>query len=98
MMKSVRLSALIAAVSSLPLLAQPQSSVSQLMQARHWTGQGVAPVYEGFDLNTDGSFNMWFGYMNRNYEEALDVPIGPDNSFSPGATIDRGQPTHFVPR
>src|SRR5207247_1663174 len=33
---------------------------------------------------------------NRNYEEALDVPIGPENSFAPGG--DRGQPTHFVPR
>jgi hypothetical protein len=40
---------------------------------------------------------MWFGYFNRNHEEALDVPIGPDNRFEPGAA-DRGQPTHFVPQ
>lgn len=71
-------------------------SGSQLVQVRHWSGQGVAPVYEGYDVNPDGSFNMWFGYMNRNYEEELDVPIGPDNNFEPGG--DRGQPTHFMVR
>jgi hypothetical protein len=35
--------------------------------------------------------------MNRNWEEELDIPIGPNNSFSPGAP-DQGQPTHFLPR
>ena len=35
---------------------------------------------------------MWFGYMNRNFEEVLDLPVGPDNKFEPGAA-DRGQPT-----
>jgi hypothetical protein len=68
-------------------------AVTQQVQLRHWSGQGVAPAYEGFDVNPDGSFNMWFGYMNRNYEETLDIPIGPDNRFEPGG--DRGQPTHF---
>jgi len=57
----------------------------------------VAPVYEGFDTNPDGSFNMWFGYMNRNYEEEPDIAIGTDNSFQPGPA-DRGQPTHFSVR
>jgi hypothetical protein len=69
---------------------------AQLVQLRHWTGQGVSPVYEGYDVNPDGSFNMWFGYMNRNYEEELDIPIGADNHFEPGG--DRGQPTHFLIR
>src|SRR5271169_2558993 len=66
---------------------------AQNAQLRHWTGQGVAPVYEGFDVNADGTFNMWFGYMNHNYEEEPDIPIGPNNTFEPGG--DRGQPTHF---
>jgi hypothetical protein len=72
-------------------LAHPQN-----VQLRHWMGQAVAPVYEGFDTNPDGSFNLWFGYMNRNYEEEMDIPIGPENSFDPG--IDRGQPAHFLIR
>jgi hypothetical protein len=71
-------------------------NASQLVNLRHWSGQGVAPVYEGFDINSDGSFNMWFGYMNRNYEEEIDLPVGADNTFEPGG--DRGQPTHFVTR
>src|SRR5580692_13217830 len=70
---------------------------AQLVQLRHWTGQGVAPVFEGYDTNPNGSFNMWFGYMNRNYEEAPDILVGPNNNFSPGPA-DRGQPTHFEPR
>ncbi len=60
-------------------------------------GQNVSPAYEGWEQNEDGSFNFLFGYMNRNWLEELDVPVGPDNSFSPGAP-DRGQPTHFLPR
>src|SRR3954468_13066626 len=58
--------------------------------------RGGAPVYEGFDINADGSFNMWFGYMNRNYEEEIDIAVGDGNTFEPGG--DRGQPTHFTTR
>ena len=77
-------------------LFAPAVSNAQLAKLRHWCGQSVAPVYEGFDLNADGSFNMWFGYMNRNYEEELDIPVGAGNTFEPGG--DRGQPTHFTTR
>jgi len=89
---------LIAVVALTFTSARPtaQTTPTQLVTLRHATGQGVAPVYEGFDVNADGSFNMWFGYMNRNYEEEVDLPIGADNSFEPGG--DRGQPTHFTPR
>ena len=38
-----------------------------------------------------------FGYFNRNYEQELDIPTGPDNKIEPGPA-DQGQPTHFVPR
>jgi hypothetical protein len=75
-------------------LAFVQPAHSQLVQLRHWTGQSVAPVFEGYDINPDGSYNMWFGYMNRNYEEELDIPVGANNTFEPGGP-DRGQPTHF---
>jgi hypothetical protein len=84
-------------VAAVAILVVCQPSRSQLVQLRHWTGQGVAPVFEGYDANPDGSFNMWFGYMNRNYEETPDIPIGADNAFQPGPA-DRGQPTHFAIR
>jgi hypothetical protein len=38
-------------------------------------GQNIAPVYEGWEQNADGSFNLVFGYMNRNWEEEIDVPL-----------------------
>ncbi len=60
-------------------------------------GQNISPAFEGWEENADGSFNMLFGYMNRNWEEEPDVPIGPDNNISPG-DADQGQPTHFQPR
>ena len=78
------------------LLALLAPARGQLVQLRHWNGQGVSPVYEGYDVNPDGSFNMWFGYMNRNYEEEIDLPVGAENRFEPGG--DRGQPTHFLVR
>src|SRR5919204_6382716 len=61
------------------------------------TGQNISPAYEGWEENPDGSFNFLFGYMNRNWQEELDVPIGPDNDIEPGGP-DFGQPTHFLPR
>ena len=60
-------------------------------------GQNIAPVYEGFWLHEDGSIDLWFGYYNRNWEEEINVPIGPDNNLDPGGP-DLGQPTHFFPR
>ncbi len=38
-----------------------------------------------------------FGYYNRNWEEEIDVPVGPGNTLEPGGP-DQGQPTHFFPR
>ena len=60
-------------------------------------GQNISPAFEGWEQNDDGSFNMLFGYMNRNWEEEIDVPVGPNNNISPG-DADQGQPTHFFPR
>jgi hypothetical protein len=60
-------------------------------------GQSVAPAFEGWRDNPDGTFSLVFGYMNRNWEEQPDIPVGADNFFSPGPP-DRGQPTHFLPR
>ena len=67
-------------------------------QAQNYArGQNVAPAFEGWERNDDGSFNLVFGYMNRNWEEVLDVPVGVENSIEPGGP-DQGQPTHFLPR
>jgi hypothetical protein len=60
-------------------------------------GQNVSPAYEGWEQNPDGSRYFLFGYINRNWEEELDVPVGPDNGFNISGD-DQGQPTHFLPR
>src|SRR5439155_27053965 len=78
--------------------------VSAMLLSRHAltaqsysSGQNVSPAYEGWEQNGDGSFNFLFGYMNRNWEEEIDVAVGPDNDIQPGGP-DRGQPTRFLPR
>jgi hypothetical protein len=58
-------------------------------------GLVVTPVYEGW-YEADGKRYVLFGYYNRNLEEVLDVPVGPNNHLSPGPA-DQGQPTHFFP-
>ena len=61
------------------------------------TGQSIVPVFEGWEHDADGTVNMVFGYMNRNYTEGIVVGIGPNNRFESG-DLDRGQPTYFYPR
>lgn len=58
-------------------------------------GASVAPVYEGWWDNADGTKTVLFGYYSRNSQEEVDVPLGPNNHFEPG-DVDRGQPTHFL--
>jgi autonomous glycyl radical cofactor GrcA len=60
------------------------------------SGQSVSPAYEGW-MPTPNGFSMYFGYMNTNWLQEFDVPIGPDNAIEPGGP-DQGQPTHFYPR
>ena len=81
-------------VLALSLWLTPQNTSAQTTYSR---GQNVSPAYEGWEQNEDGSFSFLFGYMNRNWLEELDVPVGPDNHLSPGPA-DQGQPTHFLPR
>ena len=66
-------------------------------QERYDVGQSLSPAYEGWEVNADGSFNLVFGYFNRNWTESPHIPVGPDNYFEPGDP-DRGQPTYFLPR
>jgi hypothetical protein len=68
-----------------------------LSEVKYNSGQSVQPAYEGWTRNRDGSRSMWFGYMNRNWEETPDIPTGPNNGFG-AAGEDLGQPTHFLPR
>jgi len=50
-------------------------------QTLHRFGQSIQPIFEGFERNTDGTFTMWFGYLNRNYDETPTVAVGDLNGF-----------------
>src|ERR1051326_3244777 len=68
-------------------------------QIQYASGQDVAAAFEGWQQNPDGTYSFVFGYLNRNYEEQVDVPIGPYNNIeNAGSGGAGGQPTHFFPR
>jgi hypothetical protein len=59
-------------------------------------GQSVTGAFEGWYDNPDGSHTLLVGYLTRNFQQAVDIPIGPNNRIEPGGP-DLGQPTHFLP-
>src|SRR5262245_58659513 len=61
------------------------------------TVSNITPVYEGWVPNPDGSFQLLFGYMNREWSGETFIPLGPNNFMEP-AGPDLGQPTNFFPR
>ena len=67
------------------------------LRIRYNSGQPVVPVFEGWERLEDGTFDMVFGYLNRNYLEEVVVPVGPANSIEPEGP-DLGQPGYFYPR
>jgi hypothetical protein len=86
------------AASTWALAGQERSAeIKPSDQLRHARGELVAPVFEGWFRDDSGTLMLSFGYLNRNFEQEVDLPVGPDNKFEPIAA-DQGQPTHFVPR
>lgn len=89
------------ASAALPLAASTaraqQAEGGEERAVPHARGQNVAPVFEGWYRDENGLLSLSFGYLNRNFEEELSVPIGPDNRIEPGPA-DQGQPTYFVRR
>jgi hypothetical protein len=84
-----------ASLVATPVSSQTSTSSAQevyVNNVRYNTGQSIQPVFEGWSKNPDGSFDMWFGYLNRNYEERLNIAVGPDNGFN---GEDMGQPEFF---
>jgi len=81
----------------LPTALTAQQLPTAIPQTKFASGQNVVPYFEGWIHNTDGSFDLVFGYFNRNWEETVVLQPGPQNQVSPG-TADQGQPTIFLPR
>jgi hypothetical protein len=83
------------ASSALLLAGATRTTVDAQVGIGYARGLDVSPTFDGWERNPDGTYTFYFGYFNRNTEEALDIPVGPDNNFDLGG--DRGQPTHFDP-
>ena len=98
---------------SVLLLFQATDAQQQRPEFMYLGGQSLFPTFEGWWQNEDGSFELFFGYMNYNWEQEFDIPIGPDNYLAfvePGGlddlerqaydpeVADQGQPAHFYPR
>ena len=78
------------ALSSVLVLGQT------LPEPRKQFGASITGAFEGWYENGDGTRGFLLGYYNRNTQEELDIPIGPNNRIEPGGP-DMGQPTHFLP-
>jgi hypothetical protein len=62
-------------------------------------GQAVIPAYEGWTPRDDGTIDLWFGYLNQNYREEPDIPVGPNNFITPAKyAMNVLMATHFLPR
>ncbi len=95
-----RLPLLFAAGAAVLMLGASGPSAQQAEYTNNFkynSGQSVQPVFEGWSWAPDGSINMHFGYLNRNYVQEPAIPVGANNNIQPGGP-DRGQPTFFYAR
>jgi len=100
MAATVRTGRAIAALAALAIATGVSSNAQQgefTNNFKYNSGQSVQPVFEGWSRVPDGTFNLHFGYLNRNWVERPHIPVGPENQIEPGGP-DRGQPTYFYNR
>ncbi len=57
-------------------------------------GLPIIPLMEGWVANEDGTTAISFGFINRNTDEDVEIPLGENNYIEP-AEFDGMQPTHF---
>lgn len=82
-------------LAAAPLHAQlPERLQNYPLATRGATGEPVAPMFNGWIANEDGSTTMIFGFANQNRTDIVDVPLGPNNKLEP-AQFQGAQPTHF---
>jgi len=83
------------AVASYGLVGAAQSQAPLPLEPLGIRGEAVWPAFEGWGRNPDGTVTLLLGYYNRNQNQILDIPIGPNNQIEPGGP-DQGQPTQFL--
>jgi hypothetical protein len=88
---------IIAAIVIAPTIAVLAGQQGLPLGPNRNAGEAVTGAFEGWFYRPDGSISLLVGYFNRNLEQVVDIPIGPNNRIDPGGP-DYGQPTHFLPR
>ncbi len=88
--------AAVLAVGGWVMVGSGQQSSSQPLQLAPLgtSGEAIFPAYEGWGPNKQGQNVLLLGYFNRNRDQAVDIPVGPNNRIEPGGP-DYGQPTYF---
>lgn len=84
----------LAALAPLPAASQDWTRREFPLAPPNSQGNFVAPFFDGFVENEDGTYTFSFGFMNRNEADLIEIPIGPDNYIEP-AQFNGGQPTSF---
>lgn len=87
------------AITGLMLIAVSAPSLAQDDQPRFLSltppeGLPIIPLMEGWTANEDGSTAISFGFINRNSDQDVYLPLGENNYIEP-AEFDGMQPTHF---
>lgn len=83
------------AMAAAPASAQLPSHLRDYpLATQRGSGDAVAPMFNGWIANEDGSVTMIFGFANLNREEIVDIPLGANNRVEP-SQFDGKQPTHF---
>ena len=83
-------------VAILPLAADAQDWTQREypLAPPNATGNFVAPYFDGWYQNPDGTYTFSFGFMNRNDSELIEIPLGVNNRIEP-IEFDGVQPTSF---
>jgi len=92
----ILVSGLLLVMGAAPLNAQHAISEMDLkVRNVRPSGQPALPVFEGWYAHADGTYDLCFGYFNLNRNQALEIPLGPNNFIEP-SRFDGAQPTHFL--
>ena len=75
---------------SAPLL---EAQLPRPLGPRPESGLRVAPFFDGWYANPDGTITFSFGYSNLN-KDTVEIPLGPNNFIVP-KEYDGRQPTSF---
>ena len=84
----------LATLGPVPVEAQDWTQREFPLAPPNAEGNFVAPYFDGFYRNDDGTYTLSFGFMNRNDSDLIEIPLGPDNFIEP-AEFDGKQPTSF---